>query len=115
MLADTLSSMDGALAASLVVISLTIGYALCKQLIQHKLKKNGVKYPPYAPGSMLKHILLSTSSEYPWWILVSVIVSRKIFRCRGYMWHVACAQIYPPLDQTNQLSSLTYLSSHLLI
>ena len=33
--------------------------------------KAGETLPPYAPGSMLKHIEMITSKEYPWWILVS--------------------------------------------
>ena len=38
--------------------------------------KAGETLPPYAPGSMLKHIEMITSKEYPWWILVSRIGGR---------------------------------------
>ena len=30
----------------------------------------GGTLPPFAPGSMMKHIEMATSSQYPWWLLV---------------------------------------------
>ena len=45
-----------------------------------KRKKN-YKIPPYAPGSILHHIRMTTNSQYPWWIInVASQLNTSIFQ-----------------------------------
>ncbi|EJK47306.1 hypothetical protein THAOC_33983 [Thalassiosira oceanica] len=44
-------------------------------------RKSAETLPPYAPGSMLKHIEMVTSKEYPWWLLdVAEKLGQRCFR-----------------------------------
>jgi len=48
----------------------------------YRFIKYGKKiYPPYAPGGMIKHMQMTSSSEYPWWILkVATELENQIFQ-----------------------------------
>ena len=55
----------------LCAIATLFGMAAKVAILLNGNRKTAENLPPYAPGSMLKHIEIVTSKEYPWWILVS--------------------------------------------
>ncbi|EJK48170.1 hypothetical protein THAOC_33061 [Thalassiosira oceanica] len=61
-------------------IATFLGVAKVTSLLSGNRKSNET-LPPYAPGSMLKHIEMITSKEYPWWILdVAEKLGQRCFR-----------------------------------
>mmetsp|Transcript_11065 Transcript_11065/g.23636 ORF Transcript_11065/g.23636 Transcript_11065/m.23636 type:complete len:483 (-) Transcript_11065:361-1809(-) len=59
---------DSAVAVSILVVALSIGYLLVSR-IYRTLKNDGKVYPLYAPGGVWKHVRMVTHRDYPWWVL----------------------------------------------
>jgi len=55
--------------ASLMISLLTVFLSILVFTFSHKKKKEKHILPPYAPGSILTHIRMCTSANYPWWVL----------------------------------------------
>ena len=63
---ERISLVDVLLALSLIVV-LYVGSVWFRIR-----KKHDDKYPPFAPGGMMEHLrIITTTSTYSWWLLVS--------------------------------------------
>jgi cytochrome P450 len=72
---DVLSSSNNLTVTLLAILLLSL---LC---ISISGRKKSVKCPPYAPGGMLHHVKMCTSSSYPWWILdVAKQLQTRVFQ-----------------------------------
>lgn len=64
-------SSPTALFGTITVLCIGIVYFFFRRLEDWYSKKIfGGILPPFAPGSMMKHIEMATSGQYPWWLLV---------------------------------------------
>ncbi|KAL7526862.1 hypothetical protein ACHAWF_001941, partial [Thalassiosira exigua] len=83
MLKDLLSSLGFVVARNQsvpVALLLVVGYVVYIGT-KHGKNRGKNKCPPYAPGGMLKHIQMVSSSEYPWWVLdVARQLNTRIFQ-----------------------------------
>lgn len=72
----------GALAMAFVLASLAIGYAVFTTYYYYVLRKDGRKYPPYAPGGALKHLRNRINSKNPnqWSMNISKELQSRVFR-----------------------------------
>ena len=73
---QAISSM-GTLTIALLFASLCIGCVVSN----HKRRKDGKKYPPYAPGGMWKHVQMRLSTRSTYWLLdVARQLQTRVFR-----------------------------------
>lgn len=67
---DALATLDTASIPFLVATALLLylGYAGSNHSM--KRRKSSKYYPPFAPGGVIQHVTMVTSTQYPWWLLV---------------------------------------------
>ena len=67
---ELLSAATSATISIITILILFSGYIILSYCYNYFIKYNGKKQvPQYAPGSMIKHMQMASSPEYPWWIL----------------------------------------------
>lgn len=83
---DSINSTEPAVAGLVIIFAITLVYlSYCMRFTSGLTSKNNndrkLPLPPYAPGGMIKHIQMISSSQYPWWILdVARQIQTRVFR-----------------------------------
>ncbi|KAL7510658.1 hypothetical protein ACHAXN_007638 [Cyclotella atomus] len=63
---DAVASPDALTSSLLLAALFSVGYAFT---VSRFTKSKHTDYPPLAPGGMVQHVKMMTSSHYPWWVL----------------------------------------------
>jgi hypothetical protein len=71
---DAVASPDALTSSLLLAALFSVGYAFT---VSRFTKSKHTDYPPLAPGGMVQHVKMMTSSHYPWWVLVSPFASAR--------------------------------------